>query len=95
MKSKTETLQEYLARGGKITVCPTVMPKEAGKQSVKSTVAKPAVTIMTYEEANQYYGIKQEKKKSTKQDPKTVKKLEDLKGGIDRLPSNIKEKLGL
>lgn len=96
MSKKNNSLQEYLARGGKITVCPTKPMQESERRPVRSTVVSNVVNILTYEEADQLYGIKIERKKTEKTiNPKTSKKMEELRKNIDKLPKHIKDKLNL
>ena len=90
---KKETLQEFLARGGKINVIPTVKPEDE-KAKVRSTAAKPCVTILSYEEANLLFGTKTDRKKKQKSiNPQSSKKLDDLKLSIDALPKELRERL--
>ena len=82
-KSKVESIEEYLARGGKVTVYPTE-PRE--KTYTKSV---PAVTginsIMTLGEAELFYGeIKPPKEKKQKPAPNI---------NIEALPEVLRNKL--
>lgn len=84
---KIETVAEFLARGGKVTVCPKSEIKEKDKQlTVKSTVVGPA-NIMTYDDADHYYGEKKERK--TKKEPK------EPKINLGSLPEDFLKKLGM
>ena len=59
-KVKTESIAEYLARGGTITVVPTVV--ESSPEVVKSSTTGSPVKILTLEEADLYLGEKRQKK---------------------------------
>lgn len=86
MAKKNESIQEYLARGGKITVVPSAIPAEE-KRIVKPTNSGP-VNIMTYEDAEHYYGERKERKKQPK-------KVDTSKINLDSLPDDFRKKLGL
>jgi hypothetical protein len=64
---KTETLEEFMARGGKVTKVPppevTLKP-----EAVKSTSAGGPAILMTLGEADLYYG--EHKKRKVKAKPK-------------------------
>jgi hypothetical protein len=66
--SKVETVEEYLARGGKIEFIPEV-PREPQVEVVKTTNVGPAV-FMTLQEADLFYG---ETRKGAKQGNKKSK----------------------
>lgn len=83
---KVETVAEFLARGGKVTVCPPGETVIKDKQNVKSMVVGPA-NIMTYEDADHYYGEKKTRK-STKE-PKKVNI------NLGSLPADFLKKLGV
>lgn len=87
MSKKTETVAEFLARGGKVTVCPPGEVKVKDSVTVKSMAVGPA-NIMTYADADHYYGEKKERKASTKKPAK------DLKINLDSLPEDFLKKLG-
>lgn len=91
---KKETLQEFLARGGKVKVIPAVLPEET-KSPVRSTIAKPVATILTLEEADQLYGSKKtdQKRKRKSTDSKSSKKMEELRKSIEALPQDLRDKL--
>jgi hypothetical protein len=78
---KTETLEEFLARGGVIVKCPTVKLKNEDKISIAGA-SKP--TIMSLGEAEELYGEKKEKKTKAKQAPKI---------DIALLPESLRHKL--
>ena len=63
---KTETIAEFLARGGKINIVPATQ-HVAKPDSIKSTTSGGPAIIMTMDDADLYYGeIKAKKiKKST------------------------------
>ena len=85
MSKKTETIQEFLARGGKIKVIPPVLPPN--ERPVKSTNPGPAV-LMTYEDADHYYGKKTERKKK--------EKVVDLSNvNLDKVPEDLRKILGI
>lgn len=85
-KKKTETIQEFLERGGKITVVPPSGPKEKST-NVKSTVVGPA-TALSYEDADYYYGEHKKRKK--------IKKEPDVSNlNLNSLPEDFRKKLGL
>ena len=52
---KTETIAEFLARGGAITLVPA-NPPTVKADSIKSTSNGGPVTIMSMDEADLYYG---------------------------------------
>lgn len=90
-KSKTETLAEYLARGGTIKVVPA-NARESQNEPVKQVQGGPA-KILTYEEADLYLG--EGKPRKVKPKPKSTldlsalpealrkKFLERYKGDVD------------
>jgi len=88
MSKKTESIQEFLARGGKITLCPTNIPEKKDKVNVRSTTAGPAV-ILSYEDADYYYGEKKEKPAK----PQKASKAPSI--NLDSLPEDFRKKLGL
>jgi hypothetical protein len=57
---KKETLAEYLARGGKITVIPPVLPTKS--ETVKPKPASGPNTLMSIEDGELYYGEAKAKK---------------------------------
>ncbi len=82
-KQKVETIQEYLARGGKISILPS---KEATStiETLKQDNSGP-VTILSLEEAELLYGKgKTLKPKKRKQYPKL---------DVNALPAHLREKL--
>jgi len=52
---KTETIAEFLARGGKVNIIPADQPT-IKIDSIKSNTNGGPVTIMTMDEADLYYG---------------------------------------
>jgi hypothetical protein len=54
-KTETESVAEFLARGGVIKVIPAVQPT-VKVDSVKSTTSSGPAVIMTMDEADLYYG---------------------------------------
>ncbi len=83
MSKKTETVAEYLARGGAITRLPAA-DRERAPEVVRKTVTGPA-NLMTLEEADLFFG---EAKKGGK--PKKVKP--SLKIDLDALPPALRAK---
>lgn len=65
---KTETLAEFLARGGKIT---KVAPPEptTKSESIKSTSNGGPAVIMTMDQADLYYGEHKQRKSKAKPKP--------------------------
>jgi hypothetical protein len=86
MGKKTETIQEFLARGGKIKVIPPNY-SDAKEANVKSTVVGPAV-LMSLEDADQFYGTKTVRKKKEKQ-------VDLTKINVDNIPDDLKKILGI
>lgn len=86
MAKKTETIAEYLARGGKIQVLPPAYT-ESKDANVKSTVVGPAV-LMSLEDADQFYGTKTVRKKKEKQ-------IDLTKINVDNIPDDLKKILGI
>ena len=86
MIKKTETIAEFLARGGKIQVVP---PKvlESKESNVKPTTSGPA-NIITYAEADQFYGTKTVRKKKEK-------KVDLSKIDMNNVPDDLKKILGI
>lgn len=64
-KRKTETLEEFLARGGSVQFCP---PKKEGATPdvVRKTANGGPAVIMTLEEADLFYGEGKVRKKPSK-----------------------------
>lgn len=82
---KRETVEEFLARGGQITKCPT--PDALSNElTAKSTTKKPVV-LLSWAEADLMYG---EKKVSTAA-PKRIQTRIDL----SLIPDDLKKELGL
>lgn len=84
VKSKVETVEEYLARGGSVKKLPAV---ETIRQPdvTRKTVAGGPVTIMSLEEADLFYG---EARKGSK--PKKAKP--SLKIDLSALPEALRAK---
>jgi hypothetical protein len=61
---KTETIQEYLARGGAINKLPMKQEEKKKEPQLKQNAQGPAV-LMTYDEADLYYGEGKKKKAKT------------------------------
>ena len=83
MNYKIETIAEYLARGGKITICPTVKPKE-GEKICRKSPGGPA-TILNFDEADLFYGESRTKKTTTK--PKSKLRID-----LSLLPESLRTK---
>lgn len=84
-KQKIESITEFLARGGKITVLPTKTPPNM-KEIIKNTSNMGPVTILSLEEADLFYGEPQPTKTT-----KSLKKQSTL--DLSALPPALKEKL--
>lgn len=84
VKTKVETVEEYLARGGSIKKLPKA---EVIQQLdvIKKAPASGAVTIMSYEDADLFYG---EARKNSK--PKKAKP--SLKIDLSALPEALRSK---
>lgn len=82
MKGKTESVAEFLARGGKITKVPT--PQVTQKtESVKSTASGGPAVIMTMGEADLFYG---------EHKPRKVKKKSVSRIDLSALPEELRRK---
>jgi hypothetical protein len=80
---KTETLEEFIARGGKITV---VTPDtQEVKQTLKQT-SQGVPTFLSYDDVDLYYGDKKTSKK------KTSVKSKETKIDISSLPEELRKK---
>lgn len=79
---KKETLAEYLARGGKITKVPAVMPSNKDV-TVKSTVSKPPTLLSLGEAGDLLASSRSKKTKSTG------------KVAVNLIPAELRQKLGL
>jgi hypothetical protein len=64
-KNKTETIDQFLARGGAIQIIPT-QPPTAKPESIKSTTAGGPATIITMDEADLYHGEAKPRKSKKK-----------------------------
>ena len=84
IKSKTETIEEFLARGGSIKKLPTVKVDQQPDVVKKVTTGGP-VTIMSLEEADLFYGEARKGSKPKKAQP-------SLKINLDALPEALKVK---
>lgn len=84
VKSKVETVEEYLARGGSIKRLPAVETIRQPDATRKTTAAGPA-NIMSLEEADLFYG---EARKGSK--PKKAKP--SLKIDLNALPEALRAK---
>ena len=81
-KSKIETLEQYLARGGTIKVLP---PKKLDNSDQTRKSGNGPAVIMSFEEADLFYG---EAKKGSK--PKKVKQQQTIDMGA--LPESLRVK---
>jgi hypothetical protein len=81
---KTETVQEFLARGGKITKLPSNMENELSDGQVKKLAAQGPAKIITMDEADLFHGEKSVRKGRKKQQPSL---------DIQVLPEPLKQKL--
>jgi hypothetical protein len=79
---KTESVEEFLARGGMITRVPTEKPFKP-PESIKPTPAGGPAILMTLEEADLFYGEHKQKKAKKKAKP-TI--------DVDALPPEIRKK---
>lgn len=80
---KTETISDFLARGGKITKVSYNHP-DSIKDSIKSTSGGGPVTILTMDDADLFYG----EHKVKKQTKKKVQSIID----ISALPEALRKK---
>lgn len=95
--TKTETVEEFLARGGEIEKVEegiSGLPKEEQKEeerevNVKNTTVGP-VKIMTLEEGSLMFGKKIKRKKKAKIVDK--KKIEEI---ASTLPEEVRKRIGL
>lgn len=77
---KTETVEQFLARGGKIT---KITPTESTENQLKKPLNTGPVKILSMEEADLFHGEKKTRKTKSKE-----------KGiNISALPESLKEKL--
>ncbi len=76
---KTETIQEFLARGGVITRLPS--HEEVKKKDVVRKSAAGPANLMTYDEADLYYGESK---------PRKAKKTPDI--DLSALPEVLRKK---
>lgn len=84
--SNTEKLlQDFLAKGGKITKCPAAEP--AKPQVIKSTNPGP-VQLMTLQEGDLFYGEKSQRTKKVKEPDLTNINLGDI-------PEEVRKALGI
>lgn len=81
---KTESLKEFLDRGGKITAL-APYSKEEVKQAVKQNNQGPP-TILTYDDIDLYYGEQRASKK------RSSVKSSKAKIDIDSLPEELRKK---
>jgi len=79
---KNESLDEFIARGGKITKLEPVKDEEKPTVNVKSTVSKPP-NLMSLEDGEFYYG---ETEKTEKRAEKKRSKI-----NMDILPEHIRK----
>lgn len=83
-RSKTETIEEFLARGGSIT---KLNPKElpAQVEVIRKTIAGGPAVIMTLDEADLFYGVPTKNPK-----PKSIKP--STKIDLNALPEALRIK---
>ena len=80
---KTETLEEFIARGGKVT---TITPNsQETKQTLKQTNQGPP-TFLSYDDVDLYYGDKKTSKK------KSSVKSKEARIDIGSLPEELRKK---
>jgi hypothetical protein len=77
-KPKKDTIADFIARGGKITVCEPIQATEE-KHVLAISMSGP-VTILTYDEVELLYGEMKPQKISKSKKPKI--KIEDLPESI-------------
>jgi hypothetical protein len=80
---KTETIAEFLARGGSIQVIPAAQPKVKA-ETIKSTTGGGPVVMMSMGEADLYYG---ESKAKAKKPKKPIERLD-----LSALPEALRKK---
>lgn len=86
MKKKTqkvETIEEFLARGGKITTSPRITEYPTTQSVFSQKAGEPAI-IMTYADADLYYGSGKAKKPKKK---KSIPKID-----VKSLPEALRNK---
>jgi hypothetical protein len=78
MMNKRETIQEFLARGGKVTIVPAAKPEEEVPHTIKP-VTTGLPKIMTLEDGGLFFGEtrKKEKKPHSKED--SIRRIEKSK----------------
>jgi hypothetical protein len=80
-KQKVETMEEFLARGGKVQVFPAVKPEE--DNLVRPTTAPGLASLMSLDDGAHFFAEKKEKRTRQKKDP--------LKGiNVDALPPEVR-----
>jgi len=83
---KTETIEEFLARGGEIKKYPAVKPEE-NEECIRAT-PQSTQNLMSLDEGAHFFSERKEKKLRKKKDP--------LKGiDVSKLPANIKAMFNL
>ena len=82
---KKETIEEYLARGGKITICPPQSSDEEENKIVRSTASNQAQQVLDLGEGEIMYG---EKIKKTRKKPKKIQAMDQEQ--VDLLPDSLK-----
>lgn len=81
--TKWETVEEYLARGGKVTHCPPVAQPDDELTYKASSAGGAASTIMTLSEGALYYSDSRAKPKERK----STKKIEAI--NLSALPAHL------
>lgn len=85
-KPKVETVEEFLARGGQITVVPAT-PVEVDS-TIRPTTAQGVQQLMSLDEGAHFFSEIKPKRKRKKKD--------SLKGvDVDKLPENIRKMLNI
>lgn len=85
MKKKTESIEEFLARGGKITIVPNKKANSDLKQAY-ATGDKSVVTILTMDEAALFFG------EVDKKEPLKIKRNRSPILDVGALPAHLKSK---
>lgn len=83
-KSRVETLEEYLARGGSIQRIPSAI-LERQPDVIRTTTQGGPATFLTLEEADLFFGEASKNKKAKKVKP-------SLKIDLDALPPTLRAK---
>lgn len=86
-KNRTETIEEFLARGGKVTVLETVRPKDKIEIAITHRGSKEA-SMMSLWDAQMYFGEKEGRPSSKESTTRSKDKL-----NLDALPEALKRRL--